>query len=245
MRRVGRMAVGATLYALSLGVGACSPDGQNPDASPAQIFYAAQSGRRTLDGSAGGGTPFASALIELLGRPNLTSEEFDSALVSLTGEMSRGFQVPEALAPRDSVRWTLAPIPPSMKRVALVFVYSDYRDAGVPSLPGAARDLDRVSTALASAGFEVETLIDPTERELSAGLRAFSKLARDAEFAVIYTTGHGFEHEGQVYLMPNDYPFDEGAESLAAHAIEIPDLADFLSATEGNLLFFGGCREFM
>jgi len=39
-------------------------------------FYASQSGAETLDQGEGGGNPFASALIELLGRPTITFERF-------------------------------------------------------------------------------------------------------------------------------------------------------------------------
>jgi hypothetical protein len=98
--------------------------------SVATLFYASQSGRATLDQGEGGGNPFASALIELLERPSLTYSELSSDLIYLTQQKSRGFQKPEVMMENaESVPWIVKPTPKSSKRVALVFVYSNYEGA--------------------------------------------------------------------------------------------------------------------
>lgn len=206
------------------------------------VFYASQSGRSTLDQGEGGGNPFASALIELLERPSLTYAEFRTGLIALTKEKSRGFQEPDASTSVDSTQWRVKPISASAKRVALVFVYSDYGNAGVTSLPGAKRDLFRVATALKSAGFDVQTAIDPAQNDLRTALDALSRRSQNAEVAIIYLTGHGFERHGQVYLMPNDYPFEEVSKRLPEIAVHVPSLVGYLKARSANLVLFGGCR---
>ena len=66
--------------------------------------------------------------------------------------------------------------------------------------------------------------------------------SREAEAAVIYLTGHGFEHGGRVYLMPGDYPFDKGPKRLPELAVDVAGLAKYLRAKSANVVFFGGCR---
>lgn len=211
--------------------------------SPAPlVFYASQSGRPTLDEGEGGGNPFASSLIELLRRPALTLAELHSDIVSLTSAKSDGFQVPESPPVAAATPWALKPVPEQAKRVALVFVYADYQSAGVNSLPGAARDLVRVAAALGHAGFVVHTVVDPSELELREALESLAKHSTDAESAVIYLTGHGLEHHGDVYLLPNDHSYHELVAHLAEFAIHVPGLVRHLHARSANLVFFGGCR---
>ena len=189
---------------------ACVSATPQPVVAVPEVFYASQSGRSTLDEGEGGGNPFASALIELLERPSLTHAELQSDLLALTQEKSHGFQTPDVPTALDSSHWRLKPVPASARRVALVFVYSNYRTAGVTSLPGAERDLERVAAGLRKAGFKVQTAAKPTRANLLKALKALSIKSEDAEAAVIYLTSHGFEHDGRVYLMPSDYPFGEG-----------------------------------
>jgi len=209
------------------------------------VIYASQSGKSTLDQGEGGGNPFASALIELLARPSLTYTEFRAGLIALTKEKSRGFQMPDSSTLVDSSQWRMKPISASANRVALVFVYSDYGKAGVASLPGAKRDLIRVVHALKGAGFDVRSAVDPKENELRAALNSLSRRSQKAEAAIIYLTGHGFEHQGQVYLLPNDQPFSGGSQRIPELAIHVPSLGAYLKARSANLVLFGGCRTYM
>lgn len=210
------------------------------------VFYASQSGSPTLDAGEGGGNPFASALIELLQRPSLTLAELHSGIVRLTQSKSQGFQIADAPAGSEAPEWALKPVPPSAKRVALVFVYSDYSAAGASSLPGARRDAHRVAAALTDAGFDVgNPVVDPTAIELQTALNSLAQRSIDAESAVLYVTGHGLEQDGQVYLMPNAHPIRELKLRITELAIHVPRLGQHLHAEQANLVFFGGCRTLM
>ena len=230
---------GVTAMLLAAVVATSSQRPAKAESKPAApvIFYASQSGRSTLDQGEGGGNPFASALIEALERPSLAYAEFRTDLIALTKEKSRGFQEPDASTSVDSTQWRVEPISAPCKRVALVFVYSNYGNAGVTSLPGAKRDLVWVAAALKSAGFDVQVAIDPTQNDLRVALDALSRRSQNAEAAIIYLTGHGFEHRGQVYLMPNDYPFEEGSKRLSELAVHVPSLVGYLKARSATLCF--------
>jgi len=77
-------------------------------------------------------------------------------------------------------------------------------------------------------------LIDALSLDASCG-PAFEELSSrsgEAEVAVIYLTGHEFEHRGRIYLMPNDYPFDEGLNRLSELAVDAASLTKILEGPE-------------
>lgn len=207
-------------------------------------FYASQAGKPTLDQGEGGGNPFASALVELLARDSLTFETFRTELVKLTELKSRRFQRPEVLARVDLGTWQLLPKSPGETRVALVVVFSNYTaSGGAQSLPGAKHDLNRVAVALNKAGFQVQEILDPDLAKLESALRNFADRSAASEVAVLYTTGHGAEVEGTIYLLPGDYPLSQGSARLKDRAIRLTTLGSALHASRANLIFYGGCRN--
>lgn len=206
------------------------------------VFYASRSGRVALDEDAEGGNPFASSLIQLLGRPVLSVSTLRMDIVTLTLRKSRGLQRPDVSYAAHAPDWQVKPIPARPRRIALVFVYSRYRDPRTPSLPGAQWDLRRVRDSLASAGFAVTALQDPSEPDLLRALRGIRVASRDAEAAVIYATGHAFEHRGEAFLVPNDQSLRLSTSRLVDVSVHVGSLADHLHAARANLVFFGGCR---
>ena len=215
-----------------------------PAAEPIYL-YASQTGRPTLDQGEGGGNPFASALVELLARDSLTFEAFRTELIALTGRKSGGFQRPEVSNGMKLGAWRLLPKPPAERRVALVVVFSDYSAAGaVPSLPGAKHDMHRVAVALARAGFEVQTVADPDRARLEIALSELAERSTTSEVAVLYTTGHGAEVEGVVYLLPGDSALSQVSSiRWKERSVRLTTLAAALRASRANLVFYGGCRD--
>jgi uncharacterized caspase-like protein len=74
-------------------------------------------------------------------------------------------------------------------------------------------------------------------------LADFAAASADFDAAVIYTTGHGVESNGAVYLIPGDYPTQEGNTALAAKALPLIEIANAARAKRVNLVFYGGCRD--
>lgn len=228
------------LWLLSLAAGTCRA--QAPPA--ALVFHASQAGKPALDEGEGGGNPFASALIELLARPKLTLPDFASQLSPLTAQKSRGLQIADVPAGADRPVWTLQPKPAGQSRAALVIVYSDYAlSGGASSLPGAKHDAARVAAAFSSAGFATVTVVDPDHSGFDVALQQFSQRSANADIAAIYTTGHGVEVDGTVYLLPGNYPVEQGEGALQSHGVRLSRLADAVRAKGVNLVFYGGCRD--
>ncbi len=215
-----------------------------PRAASNNFFYASQAGQPTLDQGEGGGNPFASALIELLSRKNLTLQMLSSELGKLTFKNSNGFQLPDTPWRIEPAKWRVQPKPASETRAALVLVFSDYASSGgAQSLPGARIDAGRVGTALTNAGFQTEIVVDPSRAELTDILRRFNKRSTSSDIVAIYATGHGVEVNGNVYLLPGDYPISEGNDALEEKGIRLSQLASAAHGKRANLIFYGGCRD--
>ena len=212
-----------------------------PESSPpVHLLCGTSSGGRTLDSGEGGGNPFASALIELLGRNELTFGDLARDIIPATRQKSGGFQTPELILLDRAV---VTPTDDTIC-VALVVVFVDYsKSQGASSLPGADRDARRVCDALDAAGFRSRALIDPDADELNQVLLDFAAESQSADIALIYTTGHGVEVEGEIYLLPGNYPTSRGKEALEDHAIPLTRLSENLRASERNYLFYAGCRN--
>ncbi len=88
-------------------------------------------------------------------------------------------------------------------RVALVIGNAAYAELAPLSNP--ARDAAAVGEALRQAGYStVLVATDLGGDRLHQTLEAFAQLANDADWAVIYYSGHGVEMEGTHYILPID-----------------------------------------
>lgn len=207
------------------------------------MMYAAQPGKQTLDQGEGGGNPFASSLIELLGASQLDVAGLAAGLERLTEAKSRGFQQADVPVLGPSARHPIAPRLSGERRLALVMVVSDYRRSGANSLPGAAHDAARVAKALEAAGFKIRAVVDLDLAAMRRKLDEFARESADADVAAIYATGHGVEVGGTVYMLPGDYPVAERNRALPARALPVDELWSAPQAKAINLVFWGGCRD--
>jgi len=208
------------------------------------VFHASASGKQTLDQGEGGGNPFASALIELLKTRSLALSQLPAALKRLTVQKSRGFQSADVPTSVPQANFSLVPADFRQRRIALVLVVSDYRQSGgAQSLPGAKRDAERIASALRRAGFKTEVALDLELSSMRERLAEFRNRSINSDAAVIYTTGHGVEVEGTVYLLPCDYPIKERNSALMKRALPLPEIIGSPAARLANLVFYAGCRD--
>jgi len=209
------------------------------------VYYATRSGGSTKDEGEGGGNPFASALIEVAGE-GLELRSVARRLRKLTAEKSDRWQRAECVGTPRLPAWRLRqePDPKRESRRALVLVVSDYSDSRFASLPGAARDERRIAAMFAQLGFSVEQGVGRRREDLLGALASFRRRSRSADIAAIYSTGHGFELDGIVYLVPGDFPAEAGASQLRRYGISVPRMTTAASAAGQNLVLFAGCRTY-
>jgi len=210
------------------------------------IVFATRSGGTTIDQDAFGGNPFATALIQLTGAEPIPLRQFPRRLRALTVRASQRHQVPQWTRWPEQLSWSFRLRPGSRqeRRCALVLIVSEYTGAGLAPLVGAANDERRISAMLGANGFSVEQGVAPGRAALLGTLASFSRLALEHDAAVVYCTGHGVERNGQVYLLPGDYPLKQGCSpaTLRARAVAVDRIAAACCASKLNLVFFAGCR---
>ena len=86
------------------------------------------------------------------------------------------------------------------KRVALVIGNGAYAyKAGLPNPPHDATD---VAAALKRSDFEVISGTDLSQAEMQDAAIRFSRVARNADVAMFYYSGHAMQFNGVNYLMP-------------------------------------------
>ncbi len=206
-----------------------------PAAAQLRTIYATESGEPAGDFDRRGGNPFASALITALEQPE---DNLSEQLAYNTLSFSDGKQAPETHTIDGSTRL----IPGEGEQaVALVLVFADYGDEeGLVSLPGAAFDAYRVGRALSDAGYKVRTVIAADAQRFGDALDTFALEAQDADRSLLYTTGHGVEVDGAIYILP---PEADHATNMLDRAIPLADVQQLMVGEGNRLLIYAGCRD--
>lgn len=89
------------------------------------------------------------------------------------------------------------------ERIALVIGNQSYEH--VPVLANPRNDAVETAKLLDHLGFQVQRVLDGNHAELSEAFQGFVDRARNAEVALFYFAGHGFQHGGKNYLAPRDF----------------------------------------
>ncbi|MBI4274580.1 MAG: caspase family protein [Rhizobiales bacterium] len=113
----------------------------------------------------------------------------------------------------------VAALPPAFaeKRVALVIGNDSYQS--IPALQKAANDARKMGDTLKSLGFSVQYGTNLSRRAMSEALLAFDRAVDAGDTALFFFAGHGFEIQGENYLLPVDVPAaTDGQEELVRDA---------------------------
>jgi Caspase domain len=161
---------------------------------------------------------------------------------------ARGMRVQSA----DSV----AALPASAKRYALVIGVDQYADTQITTLGGASNDARTLANALIQyAGFPGEqvTLLasdQPAERQPTRGniLRRLSNLAAVIPpdgLLLISFAGHGIERGGQAFLLPADSQVSNDVDLLEQTAINVAQVKDRIKkiGVRQVLIILDACRN--
>jgi tetratricopeptide (TPR) repeat protein len=128
------------------------------------------------------------------------------------------------------------------RRVALVIGNADYTSAG--RLKNPVHDANIMAASLRAVGFETVTIAnDATREKMADALRAFSGEAKQADWAVVYYSGHGMEVNGTNYLVPVDARIS-GGRSPSSEAVSLDQI---IAAAQGarklRLVLLDACRN--
>lgn len=127
------------------------------------------------------------------------------------------------------------------RRVAMIVGNSNYKTVG--ALENPVNDASDIAIALEGLGFEVFLGIDSTQADMMNLATRFSEAAETAEVAMFYYAGHGFQVEGQNYLVPTDAEIVD-AMDVADATISLAEILSGLERSKGvKLVFLDACRD--
>jgi tetratricopeptide (TPR) repeat protein len=134
------------------------------------------------------------------------------------------------------------PAEATARRVALIVGNGAYKN--VHELQNPPRDAKLIAGALRDLGFQTVTLANDLSRDkFFEALKAFSREAEKADWAVVYYAGHGLEIGGVNYLVPVDAKLaaDKDAESEAVALEQV--IAAVGGARKLRLVMLDACRD--
>jgi len=128
------------------------------------------------------------------------------------------------------------------RRVALIIGNAAYKN--VPALLNPEHDAGAIAASLRATGFEKVTVVGDASREtLTDALRAFAAEAEQADWAVVYYSGHGLEVNGTNYLVPVDAKIasDRDVQFAAVPLDQV--MASVEGAKKLKLVLLDACRN--
>ena len=144
-----------------------------------------------------------------------------------------------------SVFALLSSDPVSAKQLAIVTGNNAYVE--VPPLSAAVNDARAMKEALRSQGFEVELVENGSKRQMSRALSKVEAQVEPGDTVVFHYSGHGFEIDGQNWLLPIDVPAAREGEAglVKDEAFNAADIIErFRSRGAGRVIaILDACRN--
>ena len=128
------------------------------------------------------------------------------------------------------------------KRVALVIGNSSYQN--VPKLPNPEADANAIADMFRKAGFDrVDLQTNVSDLEFKRALRKFEDVASDADVAVVFFAGHGFQIRGTNYMIPVDARLADERDA-PDEAISLDRITETVgTAKQLALVIVDACRD--
>ena len=132
---------------------------------------------------------------------------------------------------------------PKPHKVALIIANASYTHIG--TLRNPRRDGEVVAKSLSNLGFAKVTVITDGSRDtIMNALRNFAADVRDADWAMVYYSGHGAEARGTNYLLPIDAILN-GDQGIGREAIAMSHVLSAVdSAKKLKIVVLDACRNY-
>lgn len=127
------------------------------------------------------------------------------------------------------------------RRVALVIGNSGYANA--PVLPNTVNDARDMAASLRKVGFEVVDGVNLDKRGMDQAVTRFARLAQDADAVMFYYAGHGFQFNGENYLVPVEARVEDEI-SVQYETTRLNDVLTALNFSKGvKIMVLDACRN--
>ena len=130
---------------------------------------------------------------------------------------------------------------PAEKRVALLIGNAAYANQG--QLENPVNDIQKVGEVLRDLEFQVFEERNLIYRDFAESLRAFGKVAADADWSLIYYAGHGMEIGGRTYVLPTDTQLEKDVDA-DDEAVKLDTILEKVERSRGlGLVVLDACRN--
>jgi hypothetical protein len=126
------------------------------------------------------------------------------------------------------------------KRVALIIGNGAYSHA--PNLPNPIHDAQDVDAVLKRVGFETILATDLDQARMQDAAIRFARVARTADVALFYYSGHALQYDGVNYLIPVDGQLNDEADLRRMTRVD-EILSDLQRAKNLRILILDSCRD--
>jgi Caspase domain len=127
------------------------------------------------------------------------------------------------------------------RRIALVIGIGAYKH--VEGLENPVNDAGVMKDKLAGLGFEVFSGVDLSKAEFSALVARFKAEALKSSTALVYYSGHGFQFQGQNYLVPADAVLKSRSD-IDTQTVKLGEVISGVQARDRQVLvFLDACRN--
>lgn len=134
-------------------------------------------------------------------------------------------------------QWPGAPL-----RTALVIGNTAYSPQ-YASLPNSTKDATDVTRRLTKIGFETQTLLDARADDFEQALSSFARrITASTELALVYYSGHGFQVQGDNYLVPVSFTA-QSLQDAQAHAYPLSRILERLGHARVLIVILDACRD--
>jgi len=131
---------------------------------------------------------------------------------------------------------------PSLRRVALIISNSNYAAYGV--LPNPKHDGELIASVLRGVGFQsVVVKSDLTRDQMLKALQEFAAAADNADWSVVYYSGHGVAYNGINYMIPVDAKLAADRD-IDIEAVDVGKLSSVMAGSSKlRLIVLDMCRS--
>jgi Flp pilus assembly protein TadD len=141
-----------------------------------------------------------------------------------------------------TVAITLPLLANQSQRKALVVGNDDYLHGH--SLKNAQNDARSISDAFVQLGYSVTTALDVSRDQLDQAVALFAQTLVRGDTAIFYYSGHGFQADGDNYLVPTDFDAETTSEGkLKGYSVSTVLHAMAAHGATTQLIILDACRD--
>jgi uncharacterized caspase-like protein len=126
------------------------------------------------------------------------------------------------------------------RKLALVIGINDYDH--LPKLKHAVSDVANIGRSLAGVSFDVTVVAEANLAILQSKIDSFAQNIQKGDIVLVYYAGHGAQFEGHNYLLPADFPPDQGR--LRSSAVQVDSVLNRIQQRSPQLkiMILDACR---